>query len=43
MAEVDPAQAASLRRLRATFGFVEALRIVDRDKGQDCDPGPSVR
>ena len=39
MAEVDPAQAAALRRLRATFGFVEVLRTVDRDKGQDKSPG----
>jgi hypothetical protein len=31
MAEVDPDQAAALRRLRATFGFVEILRIVDHD------------
>jgi hypothetical protein len=31
MAEVDPEQEAALRRLRAAFGFVEVLRIVDHD------------
>jgi hypothetical protein len=39
MAEVDPDQAAALRRLRAAFGFVEILRIVDHD-GQDQDGKP---
>jgi hypothetical protein len=39
MAEVDPDQAAALRRLRAAFGFVEILRIVDHD-GQDQDDKP---
>jgi hypothetical protein len=29
MAELDPDQEAALRRLRAAFGFVEVLRIVD--------------
>ena len=33
------AHLAALRRLRATFGFVEVLRTVDRDKGQDKSPG----
>jgi hypothetical protein len=37
MAEVDPDEAATLRRLRAAFGFVEVLRIVDHDQGQDQD------
>jgi hypothetical protein len=38
MAEVDPEQEAALRRLRAAFGFVEVLRIVDHhDDGQDRD------
>ena len=37
MAEVDPDQEAALRRLRAAFGFVEVLRIVDHDQGQDQD------
>jgi hypothetical protein len=39
MAEVDPDQLAALRRLRAAFGFVEVLRIVDHDddQGQDDD------
>jgi hypothetical protein len=35
MAEVDPDQEAAQRPLRAAFGFVEALRIVDHDDGQD--------
>jgi hypothetical protein len=35
MAEVDPDQAAALRRLRAAFGFVEILRIVDHHDDQD--------
>jgi hypothetical protein len=37
MAEVDPDQEAALRRLRAVFGFVEVLRIVDHDQDQDDD------
>jgi hypothetical protein len=37
MAEVDPDQEAALRRLRAAFGFVEVLRIVDHHDGQDQD------
>jgi len=40
MAEVDPDQAAALRRLRAAFGFVEVLRIVDHDPSQDQDDQP---
>jgi hypothetical protein len=36
MAEVDPDQQAALRRLRAAFGFIEVLRIIDHD-GQDQD------
>jgi hypothetical protein len=36
MAEVDPDQEAALRRLRAAFGFVEVLRILDHD--QDDEP-----
>jgi len=35
MAEVDPTKVAALRRLRAAFGFVEVLRIVDHHDGQD--------
>ena len=35
MAEVDPDQEAALRRLRAAFGFVEVLRIVDHEQDQD--------
>ena len=37
MAEVDPEQEAALRRLRAAFGFVEVLRVVDQKGGQDQD------
>jgi hypothetical protein len=37
MAEVDPDQEAALRRLRAAFGFVEVLRIVDHNDDQDQD------
>jgi hypothetical protein len=37
MVEVDPDQEAALRRLRAAFGFVEVLRVVDHDDGQDQD------
>jgi hypothetical protein len=35
MAELDPDQEAALRRLRAAFGFVEVLRIVDHHDDQD--------
>jgi hypothetical protein len=35
MAEVDPDQDAALRRLRAAFGFVEVLRIIDHEPAQD--------
>jgi hypothetical protein len=34
MAELDPDQEAALRRLRAAFGFVEVLRIIDHDLDQ---------
>jgi hypothetical protein len=37
MAEVDPDQEAALRRLRAAFGFVEVLRIIDHNDRQDQD------
>jgi hypothetical protein len=37
MAEIDPDQAAALRRLRAAFGFVEILRVVDHNEIQDQD------
>jgi hypothetical protein len=40
MAEVNPEQEAALRRLRAVFGFVEVLRIVDHHDGQDQDGEP---
>jgi hypothetical protein len=34
MAEVDPDQEAALRRLRAAFGFVEILKVVDHEARQ---------
>lgn len=37
MAELDPDQEAALRRLRAAFGFVEVLRVVDHNDDQDQD------
>jgi hypothetical protein len=39
MAEVDPDQVAALRRLRASFGFVEVLAIINHetDQGEDGD------
>jgi hypothetical protein len=37
MAEVDPDQEAALRRLRAAFGFVEVLEVVDHETDQDQD------
>jgi hypothetical protein len=41
MAGVDADQEAALRRLRAAFGFVEVLRIVDHNDDQDQD-GESI-
>jgi hypothetical protein len=37
MAELDPDQEAALRRLRAAFGFVEVLEVVDHEADQDQD------
>jgi hypothetical protein len=37
MAELDPDQEAALRRLRAAFGFVEVLKVVDHQVDQDDD------
>jgi hypothetical protein len=38
VAEVDPDQAAAVRLLRAAFGFVEVLEVVDHDdQHQDND------
>jgi hypothetical protein len=39
MAELDPEQEAALRRLRAAFGFIEILRIVDHEQDQDQNDG----
>lgn len=35
MGQVDPDQDAALRRLRAAFGFVEILEIIDHQPDQD--------
>jgi hypothetical protein len=40
MAEVDSDQEAALRRLRAAFGFVEVLRILDHDDQDQDDDQP---
>jgi hypothetical protein len=42
MAELDPDQEAALRRLRAAFGFVEVLRIVDHEADQDQDDKEAI-
>jgi hypothetical protein len=42
MAEVDADQAAALRRLRAAFGFVQILRVLDHSDGQDQDDNGPV-
>jgi hypothetical protein len=42
MAELDPDQAAALRRLRAAFGFVEVLAVVDHEADQDKDDDEAV-
>ena len=39
MAEVGPDQEAPLRRLRAAFGFVEVLRIVNHHDDHEQDDG----
>jgi len=42
MAEVDPNQEAALRRLRAAFGFVGVLEVVDHEADQDEDDNEAV-
>jgi hypothetical protein len=42
MAEVDPDQEAALRRLRAAFGFIEILEVVDHEADQDQDDNEAV-
>jgi hypothetical protein len=42
MTEVDPDQQATLHRLRAAFGFVEVLGIVDHNDDQDPDDDEPV-
>jgi hypothetical protein len=41
-AELDPDQAAALRRLRAAFGFVEVLEVVHHQVGQEDDDDEAV-
>jgi hypothetical protein len=41
MAEVDPDQEAALRRLRAAFGFVEILEVVDHNDQDQDDNAPA--
>ena len=42
MAELDPDQEAALRRLRAAFGFVEVLAVVDHEADQDRGDNEAV-
>jgi hypothetical protein len=42
MAELDPDQEAALRRLRAAFGFVELLKVIDHEPHQDQDNDEAV-
>ena len=42
MAELDPDQAAALRRLRVAFGFVEVLAVVDHETDQVEDDDEAV-
>jgi hypothetical protein len=35
VAHVDPDQEAALRRLRAAFGFIEVLEIIDHQPSED--------
>jgi hypothetical protein len=42
LVEVDPDQAAALRRLRAAFGFVEVLAVVDHEADEDEDEDEAV-
>jgi hypothetical protein len=42
MAEVDPDQEAALRRLRAAFGFIQVLEVVDHEADQDQDDNEAV-
>jgi len=36
--QVDPDQLAALRRLRAAFGFVEVLAVIDDEPASDTSP-----
>jgi hypothetical protein len=35
VAHLDPDQEAALRRLRAAFGLVEVLEVIDHQAGED--------
>jgi hypothetical protein len=40
--QVDPDQLAALRRLRAAFGFVEVLEVVEHQPGRDPAPDQAL-
>jgi adenylyl- and sulfurtransferase ThiI len=42
VAELDSDQVEALRRLRAVFGFVEVLEVVDHEADQDEDDDKAV-
>jgi hypothetical protein len=42
MAELDPDQEAALRRLRAAFGFVEIVAVVDHEAVQNEEDDEAV-
>jgi hypothetical protein len=43
VAQVDPDQLAALRRLRAAFGPVEVLEVVEHEPGRDPAPDKAPR
>jgi hypothetical protein len=43
VAQVDPDQLAALRRLRAAFGVVEVLEVVEHQPGRDPAPDQAPR
>jgi hypothetical protein len=43
VAQVDPDQLAALRHLRAAFGFVEVLEVVEHEPGRDPAPDQAPR
>jgi hypothetical protein len=42
VAHVDPDQEAALRRLRAAFGFIEILQIIDHRPRDDTAGGQAM-